>query len=829
MQNIKTIPQLAVQNLPADLESKADADEVVLLTGNQTVEGNKNLTETPVIQLWNADINPTANQTIVFSINSLGTFELYKNKTGNNGSNPPAQDGTNWEFISTCQGSRAYVQEFAASESPVSSVTLTEGVCYNADFMTVAVDHTILDPSAYTLGINGTTITFDEPVQAGLTITVRWFTEMNLSNVYRQPLLTCFWSDHLIYELSYLCADPFSWQDGNVYSAVYNHLVADIDGKSTTTEGSITYYLADDGHKIATAASHDAVADLYDETGVAWFYILDTTNHRFKLPRTKYTFNGWRGDVGDYIPESLPNITGANLVQANNTSGCFYGIQNASISTAAGTGTGYGTGFNASRSSSTYQNGAPVQQRGTQMYLYFYVGNYTPQAIEQTAGYAQTLTELKADKDLANSPYTTNRILEIPQNIKLELNNGTLTLKAGSKVYIPNGSGIFDSFTLLSDAGSGDISGISTDYLFFVNSVGGLSGGSKEGCYSGTVEPTGTNGVFWYDTTNNVVKRHNGTSWVSGYSLPFCVISSGASSIDQVFNGFGYIGSTVFALPGVKCQSTFERNADGTYKSDIIIVDKVLTGTRTDTSKTLQFYIQKNTSNEISLGVSYHYYTSKTVPTTGAIYSMVWCEEDGCWYFSNAENSFSKVSFKVLRVITCETDENGKITSFKPYNVDSVLNSSLSNLSATGQAKFDAKANVSNTVTTDTAQTISGVKTFSTAATLRALNPLLLKENNENEGGQIHFERSNNSVLKGDPYIDLWQNVIRFIGISSQNVTNFTMQLDLENNKVFVPTPVANANDAQVATTSWVNSKIQLVSEAPAQPETGVLYVIPES
>ena len=29
--------------------------------------------------------------------------------------------------------------------------------------------------------------------------------------------------------------------------------------------------------------------------------------------------------------------------------------------------------------------------------------------------------------------YTTNRILEIPQDIKLELNDGTLTLKAGSK------------------------------------------------------------------------------------------------------------------------------------------------------------------------------------------------------------------------------------------------------------------------------------------------------------------------------------------------------------------------------------------------------------
>ena len=35
--------------------------------------------------------------------------------------------------------------------------------------------------------------------------------------------------------------------------------------------------------------------------------------------------------------------------------------------------------------------------------------------------------------------YTTNRILEIPQDIKAELNNGVITIKAGTKVYIPNG------------------------------------------------------------------------------------------------------------------------------------------------------------------------------------------------------------------------------------------------------------------------------------------------------------------------------------------------------------------------------------------------------
>ena len=37
------------------------------------------------------------------------------------------------------------------------------------------------------------------------------------------------------------------------------------------------------------------------------------------------------------------------------------------------------------------------------------------------------------------SSNVTNCITGIPQDIKLELSSGTLTLKAGSKVYVPNG------------------------------------------------------------------------------------------------------------------------------------------------------------------------------------------------------------------------------------------------------------------------------------------------------------------------------------------------------------------------------------------------------
>jgi hypothetical protein len=54
-------------------------------------------------------------------------------------------------------------------------------------------------------------------------------------------------------------------------------------------------------------------------------------------------------------------------------------------------------------------------------------------------------------------------------------------------------------------------------------------------------------------------------------------VSNGAiSSIDQVFNGFGYIGSTMFALPGVKGLIPDGRNADGTLKNNPFETTSVL-------------------------------------------------------------------------------------------------------------------------------------------------------------------------------------------------------------------------------------------------------------
>lgn len=252
---------------------------------------------------------------------------------------------------------------------------------------------------------------------SGNTITSTYATKTELAQKSSFKLFHHDWFDYELSDQSWLRADTFSWQDGTVYSNAYNHLVDDIDGKTATSETiagyTISYYLADDGHKITTDES--TVADIYTATGVAWYYVLDTANQRFKLPRTKYGFTGLRDSVGKYVPESLPNIRGRVYGQSTaNTGnidgnavleGCFErdsSISNNRNIQSYSTYSSNALKFNANASSSTYQDSAPVQQRATQMYLYFYVGQYTQSAIEQTAGLNAELFNGKVDLDLNN-------------------------------------------------------------------------------------------------------------------------------------------------------------------------------------------------------------------------------------------------------------------------------------------------------------------------------------------------------------------------------------------------------------------------------------------
>ena len=196
-----------------------------------------------------------------------------------------------------------------------------------------------------------------------------------------------------------------------MYQAVYQHLANDIDGKTLQSEtiGSTTvqFYLADDGHKICPASEESNVVAIYTATGVAWYYIIDTTNERFKLPRTKFGFTGLRDTVGNYVEPGLPNITGylgladRSHNAENRATGCFswnnqQGTQGKAPSNDSD---GYDAYFDASQSNAIYGANTTVQPPATQMYLYFYVGEFTQTALENTAGVVtEDFNELNAHK-----------------------------------------------------------------------------------------------------------------------------------------------------------------------------------------------------------------------------------------------------------------------------------------------------------------------------------------------------------------------------------------------------------------------------------------------
>lgn len=484
---------------------------------------------------------------------------------------------------------------------------------------------------------------------------------------YHPSLLSFQWTDHILNEMSWLRADTFSWQSGDVYKAVYEHLVNDWNNYTTITneqinsitnnEGTFVLRNCPDGHRITD--DETAVARSYETGGAGWYFVLDIPNKRFKLPRTKWGFVGVRpnGVAGGYISESLPNITGVLGMNADrnvidSVSGSFYSVGNARTwatnSSISATSWGHNVRFDASRSSSTYKDNAPVQQRATQMYLYFYVGEFSQTAIEQTAGYAQELTEKKADKNLANSTAITNCITEIPQDIKLELNNGTLTLKAGSKAY--NGNGLF--VNILSDksiswVGSGQI-------CVSVDNSGGLIIANKGESVSSLPSPLPADYRLRYNTTDKkcYYPSYGAGQWVE-CSLPIALATGDGtkiSSIDQVFNGFGYVGSTVFALPGVKGLIPNGRNDDGSLKNNAIEVNNVLTTTDTSNATgSLKYHL---TSSGIfragSTNLFYDEINNINKDSAGVKQSSIIIEENGYRTNGTTTTFTPKTSFHAL-------------------------------------------------------------------------------------------------------------------------------------------------------------------------------------
>ena len=276
-----------------------------------------------------------------------------------------------------------------------------------------------------------------------------------------------------------------------------------------------------------------------------------------------------------------------------------------------------------------------------------------PSQTGQSGKFLTTNGTMASWGDTVDYTNITNCITEIPQDIKLELNDGTLKLKAGSKAYAPNGfeadgtTPKFDVKIIESDIIVDSPFTNGPMLIYYVDNA--VVPVPSSWSVSGTSNTTIIEGFScWYDTTNNIIKLTVGDEvGYSGMSLPLAIINTTSNgdwtSIDQVFNGFGYMGSTVFALPGVKGLIPNGRNADGSLKSIEVILDHVIK--RTDIRTNVVGY-------QLSIYESAQFFNYDS----GYIY-------DG-------DNNLIKTHNGIVRndliCATYSTDSSGKITSFTP-------------------------------------------------------------------------------------------------------------------------------------------------------------------
>ena len=183
----------------------------------------------------------------------------------------------------------------------------------------------------------------------------------------------------------------------------------------------INYYEAADHHKIVLANQEKDIDYLYNTTGTAWYYFLDTTNERFKLPRqhstqivkeAKNPDNSWYRLYADgWVEQGGHALTGTNprtvilpipMLTSNYT--ITYGDDNIFVASLSHSrmaktvkkATTYfqATGVYQNAFATDYEfdwivSGFSAQKSvavNGEKYLYFYVGEFTHDALVNAAG-----------------------------------------------------------------------------------------------------------------------------------------------------------------------------------------------------------------------------------------------------------------------------------------------------------------------------------------------------------------------------------------------------------------------------------------------------------
>ena len=290
------------------------------------------------------------------------------------------------------------IQVTKTFEEESNHIAFTEK-CMTKNYISVFQDRIFIYPDEYTLDDNFLGITFTKNMAVGSVVTVNYFkgipsTKIDEVIAIGEKIPTPTENDtYLNYTDNQVSwkANPYTKTEVDdkiktVTNATYSK--TEIDEKITNVEkaGFIKIWAgetAPEGYLLCdgSAISRTTYSALFAAIGT--LYGVGDGSSTFNLPNFNNRIpqgSGSRGMVGAYLAESLPNITGS-LYNANTVYqdvGLDSGVAKGAIRIetdshprqACGNVTGYdnnnlGWNFDASRSSSTYQNNAPVQQAAT--------------------------------------------------------------------------------------------------------------------------------------------------------------------------------------------------------------------------------------------------------------------------------------------------------------------------------------------------------------------------------------------------------------------------------------------------------------------------------
>jgi len=301
---------------------------------------------------------------------------------------------------------------------------------------------------------------------------------------------------------------------------------------------------------------------------------------------------------------------------------------------------------------------------------------------------------LNINKSALTNAYMSSEIIatKLPYLLTIDTTTKVVTLLAGSTIYYPDGLDTsnnkkFRKFTTTQDIsiGGSSFDVTSNHDLFLYLSAAGTGIGYRPlaGMQSGTTEPAAGSGITYYNTDTNIITSHNSSDGIDypGMSFPICRVNStagtGITSISQEYSGFGFIGNTIFYLPGTTVVCAGGRNREtGALLAIQTSIDNVMIRSND---------IPLNRTSTFATGVNDDRVTNSGIGIAAEYkYDKYW----NMFYIPAENNRY--VRRALLGTIT--TDNTGKITAMtiRPTAVLADRNDMQQQIDTLSSTKLDA-------------------------------------------------------------------------------------------------------------------------------------------